>query len=295
MKKTLLVFVLSLVLLLSACALPVELVVEEPSTSVPTTQAPVSVQGELPDFAGEPYIVVGDNVPLFTPGELTTDSYESYSPLDALGRCGVAMACVGTDLMPTEDRGNISQVKPTGWQSVQYDFVDGKSLYNRCHLIAFQLTGENANERNLITGTRYFNVQGMLPFEEMVGDYVRETGNHVMYRVTPVFEGDNLVADGAYMEGYSVEDNGEGICFYIYAYNNQPGVVIDYATGDNWLDESFEEGEEQAYILNTSTKKFHRENCAGADSIKKENRESYTGSREELIAYGYEPCGSCNP
>lgn len=294
MKKTLLALILCLVLLLSACALPVEIVVEEPSTA-PVTKGPLAVQGEPPPFQGEPYVVVGDNVPLFTQEDLTTDSYESYSPLDALGRCGVAMACVGTDLMPTEDRGNISQVKPTGWHSVQYDFVDGKSLYNRCHLIAFQLTGENANERNLITGTRYFNVQGMLPFEEMVGDYVRETGNHVLYRVTPVFEGNNLVATGAYMEGYSVEDGGEGICFYIFAYNNQPGVVIDYATGDNWLDESFEESAEQVYILNTNTKKFHRESCAGADSIKKGNRERYTGSREELAAYGYEPCGSCNP
>lgn len=294
MKRIFLALVLCLVLLLSACSLPVELVVEEP-TAAPATTAPVALQEALPAFAGEPYVVVGDNMPLFTAEDMTTDSYESYSPLDALGRCGVAMACVGTDIMPTEERGNISQVKPTGWHSVQYDFVEGKSLYNRCHLIAFQLTGENANERNLITGTRYFNVQGMLPFEEMVGDYVRETGNHVLYRVTPVFEGNNLVATGAYMEGYSVEDRGEGICFYIFAYNNQPGVVIDYATGDNWLDESFEENGEQVYILNTNTRKFHRESCGGANSIKKDNRESYTGSREELIAYGYEPCGSCNP
>ena len=191
---------------------------------------------EIPAFSGEPYVVIGEGKPLFDEDDLTTASYEFYSELDDLGRCGYTMACIGRDLMPTEDRESISQVKPTGWKQKQYDFVDGKSLYNRCHLIGFQLTGENANERNLITGTRYMNTEGMLPFENMVADYIRETGNHVIYRVTPIFEGDELVARGVQMEAFSVEDNGEGICFHVYVYNNQPGVIIDYATGENWQD-----------------------------------------------------------
>ena len=192
-----------------------------------------SVQ-DVPAFSGEPYVVIADNQPLFDEADMTAVSYEFYSELDDLGRCGYTMACIGKDLMPTDDRESISQVKPTGWKQKQYDFVDGKSLYNRCHLIGFQLTGENANERNLITGTRYMNVDGMLPFENMVADYIKETGNHVLYRVTPIFQGDELVARGVQMEAFSVEDNGEGICFHVYVYNNQPGVTIDYATGHNW-------------------------------------------------------------
>ena len=205
---------------------------------MPAQQPPhaVSVQ-DVPAFSGEPYVVIGDNQPLFDAEDLTAVSYEFYSELDDLGRCGYTMACIGKDLMPTEDRESISQVKPTGWKQKQYDFVDGKSLYNRCHLIGFQLTGENANERNLITGTRYMNVDGMLPFENMVADYIKETGNHVLYRVTPIFQGDELVARGVQMEAFSVEDGGEGICFHVYVYNNQPGVTIDYATGHNWLEE----------------------------------------------------------
>lgn len=190
---------------------------------------------DIPAFSGEPYVVLNGNVPQFTEDEITDRAFEYYSELDLLGRCGYAMACVGQELMPSGDRTDISSVKPTGWQSVRYDFVDGKSLYNRCHLLGFQLTGENANERNLITGTRFMNTEGMLPFENMIADYVKETGNHVMYRVTPVFVGYELVARGVEMEAYSVEDNGDGICFYVYAYNNQPGVEIDYANGDNWL------------------------------------------------------------
>lgn len=165
---------------------------------------------------------------------MTVNSYEVYSPLDALGRCGAASACVGVDLMPTEERGSIGQVKPSGWQTVKYDCVDGKYLYNRCHLIGYQLAGENANKQNLITGTRYMNVEGMLPFENMVDSYVEETENHVLYRVTPVFEGENLVASGVQIEAFSVEDEGEGLCFNVYIYNVQPGVVIDYATGESW-------------------------------------------------------------
>lgn len=188
----------------------------------------------VPEFTDQPYVVINNNVPFFTEEEKATqDVFEYYSELDSLGRCGMAIANVCKELMPTGERGNIGQIKPTGWQTAKYDHVDGNYLYNRCHLIGFQLTGENANEKNLITGTRYMNVDGMLPFENMIDDYVDETENHVLYRVTPVFEGEELVARGVLMEAYSVEDEGEGICFNVYVYNNQPDVVIDYATGES--------------------------------------------------------------
>ena len=189
---------------------------------------------DIPAYSGQAYIAVNDNQPFFTQDELTTQAFETYSELDSLGRCGTAYANICRELMPSEPRGEIGSVKPTGWQSVKYDFVDGKSLYNRCHLIGFQLTGENANEKNLITGTRYMNVEGMLPFENEVADYVASTGNHVLYRVTPAFVGSELVARGVEMEAYSVEDEGRGVCFHVYCYNVQPGVEIDYATGENW-------------------------------------------------------------
>lgn len=259
---------------------------------------------DVPEFSESPYVEINGNEPDFSQQEKEEgDSFESYSRLDSLGRCGVAYACIGQDLMPTEDRESISQIKPSGWQTAEYDFVDGKYLYNRCHLIGFQLTGENANERNLITGTRYMNVEGMLPFENLVADYVKETGNHVLYRVTPVFEGQELVARGVEMEAWSVEDQGDGVCYHVYVYNSQPGVTIDYATGNSW--ETGEEApssqqgeassEQEEYILNTHSHKFHLPDCPSADSIKESNREEYHGSREELLQQGYEPCGSCNP
>ena len=190
---------------------------------------------DIPEYSGTPYAVLNQNKPAFTKEEITNESYEFYEELDLLGRCGVTEACIGRDIMPTEERGAIGMVKPSGWKLKKYDIVDGKYIYNRCHLIGFQLTGENANVKNLITGTRYLNVEGMLPFENQVADYVKKTGNHVMYRVTPIFEGNNLVASGVQMEAYSVEDRGIGICFNVYIYNVQPGIEIDYATGDNWL------------------------------------------------------------
>lgn len=195
----------------------------------------VSVE-EIPAYSGYAYVVINDNKPLFDASEMVTDSYEFYSELDGLGRCGYAMACIGADLMPTEERESISSIKPSGWLQAQYDFVEGKSLYNRCHLIGFQLTGENANDRNLITGTRYLNTKGMLPYENMVADYIKETGNHVLYRVTPIYEGTDLVVSGVQLEAWSVEDQGEGICFHVYLYNVQPGVIIDYHTGESRLD-----------------------------------------------------------
>ena len=177
---------------------------------------------------GQPYTAVNGNVPGFSEKDLTAASFESYSELDSLGRCGTAFACLGQDLMPRGERGDISGIHPTGWHSVQYDFIEGKNLYNRCHLIGWQLSGEDANRKNLITGTRYMNVEGMLPFENMVADYIKETGCHVLYRVTPVFQGSNLVADGVLMEAMSVEDQGESISFCVFVPNVQPGVAIDY-------------------------------------------------------------------
>jgi len=250
----------------------------------------------IPAYAGEACYVVNGNEPFFTAEELTTEAFEEFSPLDDLGRCGVVMACVGTELMPTEARESISHVKPSGWVNVPYSFVDGEYLYNRCHLIGFQLTGENANECNLITGTRYMNVEGMLPFENMVADYVKETENHVLYRVTPIFEGNNLVANGVLMEAWSVEDEGEGICFNVYAYNVQPGVIIDYATGESKEDEAaLNGGEQKNYVLNVGSKKFHLPTCSGATGMSEKNRQDYLGSRELLIAQGFEPCGQCKP
>ena len=253
---------------------------------------------EIPAYAGEPYVTVNDNQPFFEESEYTTTAFETYSELDGLGRCGPAWACVGTELMPTEDRESISSVTPSGWINVEYD---GQYLYNRCHLIGFQLTGENANERNLITGTRYMNVDGMLPFENLVADYVKETDNHVLYRVTPIFEGDNLVASGVLMEALSMEDGGEGVCFNVYVYNVQPGVTIDYATGESWAEgdeapaEDTQTPAETTYILNTSSKKFHLPDCSGVDSMNPANRQTYVGSREALLDEGYSPCGQCKP
>ncbi len=192
-----------------------------------------SLREDLPHYEGKPFVAVNGNVPEFTSDEITDKYFEIYEPLDRYGRCTKAVACLGKETMPTEERGAIGSVKPSGWHTVKYDCVDGKYLYNRCHLIGFQLSGENANKRNLITGTRYMNVDGMLPFENMVADYIDETSNHVMYRATPIFEGDDLVARGVQIEAYSVEDEGDGICFNVYCFNVQPGVSIDYATGES--------------------------------------------------------------
>ena len=196
-----------------------------------TTSFDLSV---IPAYTDSPYYPVNNNYPFFQTDELVSETYYRFSDLDSLGRCGVATACVGIDGFPTEERGNIGMVKPSGWHTVRYDdLIKDKYLYNRCHLIAFSLSGENANEKNLITGTRYLNIEGMLPFEIQVHNYIEDTGNHVMYRVTPIYDGDNLVASGVLMEGYSVEDSGEGICFNVFCYNVQPGIIIDYSDGSS--------------------------------------------------------------
>ena len=193
-----------------------------------------TIMSMLPAYNGAAYAHLNGNVPFFEDYEIIDASFEYYSSLDELGRCDVCMASVSPELMPTEKRESISSVKPTGWINKAYDVVDGRYLYNRCHLIGFQLTGENANKRNLITGTRYMNTEGMLPFENEIDDYIDKTGNNVMYRVTPVFSGKNLVADGVLLEAYSVEDNGKGICICVFCYNVQPCIMIDYATGESW-------------------------------------------------------------
>ena len=298
-----------------------------------TTIQTLSVD-EIPAYSGQAAIEINQNVPGFTESDYTTEAFEQYSPLDGLGRCGIAYACVGEEIMPTEERGAIGMVKPSGWHTVKYDFVDGKYLYNRCHLIAYMLSGENANTENLITGTRYMNTEGMLPYENQVADYVHDTGNHVLYRVTPLYEGDNLVASGVEIEASSVEDKGKSLSFHVYCYNVQPGVTIDYATGDSALAEDLatenvpetaqetsvadgkqssenavaavqeetsaeQDGghakEEQDYVLNKNTKKFHYPWCSSADDIKKKNRKDFTGTREEVISQGYVPCKRCNP
>jgi DNA-entry nuclease len=211
---------------------------------MPDSTPPYVDMDSIPEYSGSAYVAINGNVPYFEESDYTTEAYENYSELDSLGRCGVVIACLGKETMPAkdEDRGSINNVTPSGWVQKKYDsaLVSGGYLYNRCHLIGWQLSAENDNERNLITGTRYFNAgnkeeQGMLLFENMVADYIKETGNHVLYRVTPIYEGNNLVASGVLMEGYSVEDSGEGICFNVYFYNVQPGIVIDYATGESQL------------------------------------------------------------
>ena len=279
-----------------------------PSSTTETTKPtqsdnkPVSLSS-IPAYSGSPYVNINNGNPNFSKSDLTTKSYEYYSNVDNLGRCGVVHACIGRDIMPTEERGSIGMVKPTGWHTVKYDCVDGKYLYNRCHLIGFQLTGENANTKNLITGTRYMNVTGMLPFENMVADYVKETGNHVMYRVTPIFKGNNLLAHGVQMEAFSVEDDGYGICFNVFVYNVQPQITIDYATGESSYngtvvepdDDNDYETQSVSYILNKNTKKIHLPSCYSVKQMKESNKEYYTGDIDDLLGRGYSRCGNCNP
>lgn len=249
----------------------------------------------IPEYSGEPYVTIHDNVPFFLEEELTTNAFETYSELDDLGRCGTAYANICEDIMPTEKRGKIGMIKPSGWHTVKYTGIDGNYLYNRCHLIGYQLSAENANEKNLITGTRYLNVTGMLPFENMVADYVNETGNHVLYRVTPIYNQENLVADGVLMEAQSVEN--DDLAFCVYCYNVQPGIEIDYHTGDSKSSETEQPSKtsEDLYVLNRNTKKFHRPNCSSVQDIKPKNKQEFSGNTKALIQQGYSPCKNCNP
>ena len=288
----------------------------KPSSVGSGTVKPVDLSS-IPAYSGNPYVVVNNNKPSFSSSELTTKGYEKYSSLDKLNRCGVAIASCGKEIMPAagEKRGSISSITPSGWNQAKYDGISGGWLWNRCHLIGWQLSAENANRENLITGTRYMNINGMLPFENMVADYIKETGNHVAYRITPIYSGNNLVCSGVQMEAYSIEDSGEGIEFNVYCYNVQPGININYADGSSSsqntsnnttsssnpttsVEENTNTNENTGstkYVLNTNTKKFHYPSCGSASRIAAKNYAESNESRDILIAQGYSPCGNCDP
>ena len=288
----------------------------KPSSVGNGTATPVDLSS-IPAYSGNAFVTINNNKPSFGSAELTTKGYEKYSPLDSLNRCGVAIASCGKEIMPgaNEERGSISSIKPSGWNQAKYDGISGGWLWNRCHLIGWQLSAENANRENLITGTRYMNISGMLPFENMVADYIRETGNHVAYRITPIYKGNNLVCSGVQMEAYSIEDSGEGIEFNVYCYNVQPGININYADGSSSsqsgsnnttssskpttsVEENTNVNENTGstkYVLNTNTKKFHYPSCGSAGRIAAKNYAESNESRESLIAQGYSPCGNCDP
>lgn len=279
---------MALALIVTACGGDSKIAV---SADVSEIAPEIISPADVPEYAGIPYVEINGNEPGFSEKELSEESFEEYGELDDLGRCGMVCASVGEDLMPDEKRGKIGQVRPTGWHTVKYDNVDGKYLYNRCHLIGYQLSGENANEKNLITGTRYMNVEGMLPFENMVADYVKETDNHVMYRVVPVFEGDNLLASGVQMEAMSVEDGGEGISYNVYVYNVQPGIDIDYATGESSpggengvKDQGKETGEIRG---NSRSKIYHCPGQADYEEMKDSRHLVIFGSEQEAEETGY--------
>ena len=289
----------------------VEVIEDKPVVEVPQTIHKISL-ADIPSYSGMPYIEINNNNPFFSSDEFVTYAFEKYSPLDSKSRCGVAYANICKEIMPTEERGSIGMVKPSGWNTVKYDFIEGKYLYNRCHLIAYQLAGENANVRNLITGTRYLNAVTMIQFENKVAQYVLATNNHVLYRVTPMFDGDNLVATGVLMEGYSVEDNGKGICYNVFCYNVQPGVIINYSNGESYAEvKTVEEPtiettiapaptteiktDEVTYIGNQKSNKFHYPYCSSVSSMNEENKVFFYCTREEIVAKGYDPCGRCHP
>ena len=278
-----------------------------------TTEDVVVSIDNIPAYSGKAYIYIDNNEPNFTDNDKKRlDAFESYSELDNLGRCGIAYANICIELMPTEERQAIGQIKPSGWHTVKYNnIIDGNYLYNRCHLIGYQLAGENANEKNLITGTRYLNVVGMLEFEDIVSTYVQETNNHVLYRVTPVFTGTNLLANGIQIEAWSVEDCGKGVCFNVFCYNVLPGINIDYATGDSQISDEINEyeyknstvvqneQEEQhsqeikEFVINMNTKKFHLPDCSSVSDMSEQNKSVVKGTIEEIINEGYIPCKRC--
>ena len=320
MKHTvkLLALFLALVFLFSSCEIPPlpfgpdaqgpsdgDSITIEDNSGIGTSSAPVGtvcLLSDIPRFDGKPFVYVNGGEPNFTESDLTTESYESYGDLDKLGRCTVCISSVGVDIMPTKDRESL-YVNPSGWLNKKYDtsLVDGGYIYNRCHLIGFQLTGENNNEKNLITGTRYLNIEGMLPFENMIARYVKETENHVLFRVTPVFDGDNLVASGVLMEAMSVEDNGEDLSFAVFAYNVQPGIAINYKTGESVLSGEelpeapvYEQGE-TLYVLNVSSRRVHRPECSGVADMKEHNKQETYETLASLTARGFKTCGICKP
>ena len=270
------------------------------------------------EWNGYAWTAINDNQPYFTDDDMTTQAYESYAELDDLGRCGAAMACLGPETLPTEKRGEIGMVKPTGWHTVKYpDRIKDNYLYNRCHLIAYELSGENANEKNLVTGTRYMNATGMLNFENQTTYFIKDTGYHVMYRSTPMFYNDELVCRGILIEAKSVEDNGQGLCLCIWCPNVQPKIGIDYATGDSWPDDTVVENEtavtiadmqvsteeqnkqkvvdQYTYAINIKSNIFHRLDCKSVSDMSPANRQYTDIDRDSLIAQGFKPCGNCKP
>lgn len=278
-------------------------VAEAVAESAPSEAAGEIDIADIPEYSGSPYVEVSGNVPSFTDADLSSPA-ETYTPLDPLGRCGSAMAIVSRETMPTEERGSIGMVKPSGWHTVRFDdLISDRYLYNRCHLIGYQLTAENANERNLITGTRYLNVEGMLPFENEVAEYVEATGNRVLYRVTPVFVGDELVARGVQMEAKSVEDGGAGVSFNVFCHNVQPGIQIDYQTGQSRRSQdagptgessSIQPSTDQVmYVLNVNSGKFHLPDCPSVSKMSDRNKREVTSTIDQMVSEGYTPCANC--
>ena len=295
-----------------------------PAASEPAASADdVFSMQMVPGYDGVPSAQVHDNVPFFTEDDLAREAFEEFSPLDAKGRCGTAFALVGPETMPSLTRGSIGMIRPSGWQVTRYDWIEGGYLFNRCHLIGYQLTGQNDNELNLITGTRTMNTQGMEPYENRVANYVYRTNGHVLYRVTPYFNGSNLVADGVLMEAQSIEDKGKSVRFCVWCYNVEPGVIIDYATGESEADGTLSQpapttnvvvapshadeiaptevvsGQTEIptcdYVLNTNSLKFHRPDCTAVADMKEHNKKLFFGTRDEAIELGYVPCGICKP
>ena len=256
---------------------------------------------QVQPYSGSPYVEINGNKPDFDEKDLTSKPYQSYSELDALGRTRTVEAVLDKSMFPTEKRPSMQAIRPSGWHTERYDhLIEDKYLYNRCHLIAYQLGGANEDIRNLITGTRYLNVEGMLPFENEVADYLQYTDHHVIYRVTPIYQGDNLVASGVQMEAMSVEDKGKTLAFNVYCYNVQPGIIIDYSDGESHEESNRSLPQEQvpdqyAYILNTNTKVFHLPNCDSVKDMADHNKEYFDGTKEEAIEKGYTPCHRCNP
>ncbi len=300
MRKNLVLLSLIICLLInSGCALT-----EESSQNVLNDkQLKVIYSSDIPDYQGIPVIEINQNKAQFNSDEITSNSFENYSDLDSLGRVGVATSCLGLDTLPTKERETINDIYPSGWQQKSYDFIDGEKLYNRSHLIAYSLSAENDNKENLMTGTRYFNNELMKPYENKVREYIYQTGNHVMYRVTPKFRANNLIADGVQMEAYSVEDDGEGINYNVFCFNIQPGVIINYVDGSSQIDPNSDQAQSELtqvnevkeYVLNTRSMKIHLPECESINSISENNKKTVSDSLTNLLNQGYVPCKNCNP
>jgi len=293
------IFILLFLLLaiVSSCLIYFRLKEEPIQRNMDVTEEVSFSMSMVPDYNGVPYAEINGNVPFTTCED--TEEYIRFSELDELGRCGIAEAVIGEDLLAVNERGSIGQIKPSGWQTIRYDdLIPDKYLYNRCHLIAYELCNINDDARNLVTGTRSMNIYGMLPFENKTVQYMHDTGNHVYYRSVPVFQNEDLVCKGILLEAYSIEDNGEGLSFCVFCYNVQPGIEIDYQTGQSRrIDYQIEKENplEKEYVLNKRSMKFHDPDCEGVLTMSENNKEIRIATREELLSEGYTPCGICNP